>query len=111
MPHGVFIPYYNKQPISDEVIISVLSFFFVWFLGFTVLALGLGFLGLDFVTAFSSAATAIANVGPALGETGPSATFADIPDGAKWLMSIGMLLGRLELFTVIVLFTRAFWRN
>ena len=45
------------------------------------------------------------------GETGPSATFADIPDGAKWLMSIGMLLGRLELFTVIVLFTRAFWRN
>ena len=110
-PHGVFIPYYNKQPISDEVIISVLSFFFVWFLGFTVLALGLGFLGLDFVTAFSSAATAIANVGPALGETGPSATFSDIPDGAKWLMSIGMLLGRLELFTVIVLFTRAFWRN
>ncbi|MEQ9557856.1 MAG: TrkH family potassium uptake protein [Rhodospirillales bacterium] len=110
-PHGVFIPYYNKQPISDEVIISVLSFFFVWFLCFTVLALGLGFLGLDFVTAFSSAATAIANVGPALGETGPATTFADLHDGAKWLMAIGMLLGRLELFTVIVLFTRAFWRN
>ncbi len=110
-PHGVFIPHYNKQPISDEVIISVLSFFFVWFLGFTVLALGLGFLGLDFVTAFSSAATAIANVGPALGETGPASTFQHLPDSAKWLMSIGMLLGRLELFTVIVLFTRAFWRN
>lgn len=110
-PHGVFIPYYNKQPISDAVIISVLSFFFVWFLCFTLLALGLGFLGLDFVTAFSSAATAIANVGPALGATGPASTFQHLPDGAKWLMSAGMLLGRLELFTVIILFTRAFWRN
>ena len=76
-----------------------------------MLALGLGFLGLDFVTAFSSAATAIANVGPALGETGPSATFADIPDGAKWLMSIGMLIGRLEVFTVLVLLFPAFWRD
>ena len=110
-PHGVFIPYYNKQPISDDVIISVLSFFFVWFLCFTILSLGLGFLGLDFVTAFSSAATAIANVGPALGETGPATTFAQLHDGAKWLMSIGMLLGRLELFTVIILLTRWFWRN
>lgn len=110
-PHGVFLPHYNKQPISDEVIISVLSFFFVWFLGFTVLALGLGLLGLDFITAFSSAATAIANVGPALGATGPASTFKNLPDGAKWLMSTGMLLGRLELFTVIVLFTRGFWRN
>ena len=50
-------------------------------------------------------------MGPALGETGPAATFADLHDGAKWLMAIGMLLGRLELFTVIVLFTQAFWRN
>lgn len=110
-PHGMFIPYFNRQAISDEVIISVMSFFFIWFLSFTVLALGLGFLGLDFITAFSSAATAIANVGPALGETGPASTFEKIPDGAKWLMAGGMLLGRLELFTVIVLFTRAFWRN
>lgn len=111
-PHGVFIPRYDRQPISDEVIVSVLSFFFVWFLGFTMLALGLALLGLDFLTAFSSAATAIANVGPALGPvTGPSNTFQHLPDAAKWLMSIGMLLGRLELFTVIVLFTRSFWRT
>lgn len=110
-PHGVFIPYYNRQRISDEVIVSVLSFFFVWFLGFSLLALGLGFLGIDFVTAFSCAATAIANVGPALGTAGPAATFTHLPDAAKWLMTAGMLLGRLEMFTVIVLFTRAFWRN
>ena len=68
--------------------------------------------GLDFLTAFSSAAASIANVGPAIGPvTGPAGTFQDLPDPAKWLLSGGMLLGRLELFTVIVLFTRSFWRE
>ncbi len=111
-PHGVFIPYYNRRPISDEVIVSVLSFFFMWFLSFTLLALMLGLLGLDFLTAFSAAATSIANVGPALGPiVGPSGTFQSLSDEAKWLLSGGMLLGRLELFTVIVLFSRSFWRD
>lgn len=110
-PHGVFIPYFNGRPVSEEIIISVLSFFFMWFLTFAILALALGLLGLDFLTAFSSAATAIANVGPALGPiAGPSGHFASFPDAAKWLMSLGMLMGRLELFTVIVLFSRNFWR-
>ena len=111
-PNGVFIPYYNRRPIPEEVIVSVLSFFFVFFFSFSLLALGLGILGLDFVTAVSSAATAIANVGPALGPVvGPSGTFQPLPDAAKWLMSGGMLLGRLELFTVIVLFSRTYWRG
>ena len=111
-PSGVFIPYYNRRPISDEVIVSVLSFFFMWFLTFSVLALALGLLGLDFLTALSSAATSVANVGPALGPVaGPGSTFQDFPDAAKWLMTGGMLLGRLELFTVIVLFSRTFWRG
>jgi trk system potassium uptake protein len=111
-PHGVFIPYYNRRPISDEIIVSVLSFFFMWFFTFAILALGLGMLGLDFLTAISSAATSVANVGPALGPvTGPSSTFQSLPDAAKWLMTGGMLLGRLELFTVIVLFSRTFWRG
>ena len=111
-PHGVFIPYYNKRPISEEVIVSVLSFFFMWFISFTLLSLALGMLGLDYMTALSSAATAIANVGPALGPiVGPGGTFQSLPDSAKWLLSGGMLLGRLELFTVIVLFSRSFWRG
>jgi len=111
-PHGVFIPYYNRRPISDEIIVSVLSFFFMWFLTFAVLAFGLGALGLDFLTAISSAATSVANVGPALGPvTGPTGTFQSLPDAAKWLMIAGMLLGRLELFTVIVLFSSTFWRS
>jgi trk system potassium uptake protein TrkH len=111
-PNGVFIPYYNRRPVSDEVIVSVLSFFFVFGLCFAMLAVGLGMLGLDFLTAISSAATAIANVGPALGPVvGPAGTFQSFPDAAKWLLAGGMLLGRLELFTVIVLFTRSFWRG
>jgi trk system potassium uptake protein TrkH len=110
-PHGVFIPYYNHRPIPEEVIVSVLGFFFLFGASFAALAVGLGMFGLDFVTAVSSAATAIANVGPGLGETvGPAGNFQSLPDGAKWLMSAGMLLGRLELFTVLVLFVPAFWR-
>ena len=111
-PHGVFIPYFNKRPISEEIIISVLSFFFMWFFTFALLTLGLSLLGLDFVTAFSSAATSIANVGPALGPVaGPTGNFVFFPDAAKWLMAGGMLLGRLELFTVIVMLSRSFWRS
>ena len=111
-PHGVFIPYYNRRPIPDEIITSVLSFFFVFGVCFALLAVGLAMYGLDFVTAISSAATAICNVGPALGPSvGPSGTFQSLPDGAKWLMSAGMLLGRLELFTVLILLTPAFWRG
>ncbi|PPR75957.1 MAG: Trk system potassium uptake protein TrkI [Alphaproteobacteria bacterium MarineAlpha3_Bin4] len=111
-PHGVFIPYYNRRPISDEVIVSVLSFFFMWFFSFCALALALGVLGLDFLTAFSSAATAIANVGPALGPiVGPSGTFQPLPEAAKWLMAGGMLVGRLELFTVFVMLSHSFWRG
>ena len=86
--------------------------FFIWFFTFAILALGLGMTGLDFLTSLSSAATSIANVGPALGPiTGPTGTFHDLPDAAKWLMTGGMLLGRLELFTIIVLFTKTFWQS
>ncbi len=111
-PHGVFIPYYNRRPIPEEVIVSVLAFFFLFGVTLSVLAVGLGMMGLDFVTALSGAATAISNVGPALGPViGPAGTFASLPDGAKWLLSAGMFLGRLELLTVLVLFTRSFWRG
>ncbi|MCZ6844775.1 MAG: TrkH family potassium uptake protein [Alphaproteobacteria bacterium] len=110
-PHGVFIPYYNRSPITDEVAMSVMSFFFFYVLVYVVLALGLSLLGLDFLTALSGAATAISNVGPGLGPViGPNGTFTSLPDSAKWLLSAGMLLGRLELFTILVLFAPAFWK-
>jgi trk system potassium uptake protein TrkH len=111
-PHGVFIPYFNNRPIPDDVITSVLSFFFLYGVCFAFLAVGLGILGLDFVTAVSGAATAISNVGPGLGPViGPDSTFQALPDAAKWLLSAGMLLGRLELFTVLMLFTPFLWRG
>jgi trk system potassium uptake protein TrkH len=90
---------------------SVLSFFFVFGMTFALLAIGLAFLGLDFLTSVSGAASAIANVGPGLGSViGPEGNYLLLPSSAKWLLAIGMLLGRLELFTVMVLLTRAFWR-
>jgi trk system potassium uptake protein TrkH len=110
-PHGVAVPHYNGRPIPDSVTDSVFAFFFLFLLLFALLAFGLSALGLDFVTAISSAATAIANVGPGLGDVvGPSGTFASLPATAKWLMAAGMLLGRLEVFTVLVLLSPSFWR-
>ena len=111
-PHGVFTPYYNRKPIPETVAESVMSFFFLFAISFCGLALGLSLMGLDFLTSMSGAATSLANVGPGLGDIiGPSGTFAPLPDPAKWLLSFGMLLGRLELFTVLVLIAPQFWRT
>ncbi len=111
-PHGVFVANFNRRPIPDSVMDSVMSFFFLFALSFAVMAVLLSLMVLDFLTAVSGAATAISNVGPGLGDViGPSGTFAPLPDMAKWLLAAGMLLGRLELLTVMVLFTRTFWRS
>lgn len=111
-PHGVFVATFNGQEITSEVASSVMSFFFLFITTFSVLAGVLHFIGLDFLTAVSGAATAICNVGPALGDLiGPSGNFSELPESAKWVLSAGMLLGRLELFTVLVLFAPWFWRS
>lgn len=111
-PHGVFVPYYNNRPVPDGVPASVMSFFFLFALTFAASALALSFVGLDFMTALSGTATAISNMGPGLGEViGPSGTFQPLPDSAKWILIISMIVGRLEIFTVLVLFTPYFWRR
>ena len=111
-PHGVFHPQYNNRPIPPSVTSSVMSFLFLFFVSFLVLAIALSATGLDYITALSGAATAIANVGPGLGDIiGPAGTFAPLSDPAKWLLSFGMVLGRLELFTILLLFSPAFWRG
>jgi len=110
VPHGVFIPYYNRKAIPENVSDAVMGFFFLYIVCFGLLAAVLAALGLDFVTAISGAATAISNVGPGLGDViGPAGNFKTLPEAAKWLLSFGMLLGRLELFTVLVMFSPAFW--
>jgi trk system potassium uptake protein TrkH len=111
-PHGVYIPYFNRKPIANTVMESVTGFFFFYILFYVALAMILSFMGLDMLTALSGAASALSNVGPAMGDIiGPTGTYAPLPDAAKWLLSIAMLLGRLEFFTVLVLLTPAFWKH
>ncbi|WP_246472821.1 TrkH family potassium uptake protein [Pelagibacterium limicola] len=111
-PRGVFRSYYGERPVGDEVIGSVVAFFAVFFLCYAVFTIALMALGLDFLTSASGAVTALANVGPGLGEIiGPAGNFGTLPDAAKWLLSLAMLLGRLELFTVLILFVPRFWRG
>ena len=91
---------------------SVITFIFSFLLIFFIIALMLSLTGLDFLTAISGAASAISNVGPGLGDIiGPDGNYKNIPDISKWILAFGMLLGRLELFAILVLFFPSFWRN
>lgn len=111
-PSAVFRMTYNGRAIGEETAISVMAFFFLFALTFTIVAGALSALGLDYLTAMSASVTALANVGPGLGPIiGPAGHFGDLPEAAKWVLSAAMLLGRLELFTVLVLFTPLFWRG
>ncbi|UTW55498.1 TrkH family potassium uptake protein [Kordiimonas sp. SCSIO 12610] len=111
-PNGVFIPRYNGSPIARDVQSSVLSFLILFFVILIALTFLISLTGVDWVTAFSGVGTALANVGPGLGDIiGPAGTFKPLPDTAKWLLSFTMLIGRLELFAVLVLFTPTFWRG
>ena len=111
-PHAVIIPYYNKKPIPETVTESVMGFFFLYILVFIIISCMLGSLGLDFMTSLSGAASAIGNVGPGLGEMiGPKGTYAEIPNLGKLILCLGMILGRLEIFAILVMFTGSFWKK
>ncbi len=110
-PNGIFVKRFNGRVLPDSVSAAVFSFLFLYIASFAALTGALALTGLDSVTALSGAATAISNVGPGLGEIiGPAGTFTDVNDVAKWLLTAGMLVGRLEIFTVLVLFLPQFWR-
>ncbi|WP_150304082.1 TrkH family potassium uptake protein [Pseudomonas saliphila] len=111
-PSGVFITQYNGRRVQDEIIQSAVAFSFLFFLALAVITLLLALLGLDLLTSVSASATALTNVGPGVGEIiGPAGNFATLPAAAKWLLCFAMLLGRLELLTLMVLFTPIFWRG
>ncbi len=111
-PNSVIITKYNNQKISDNFINSVIIFIFSFLFIFLIIAMLLSMSGLDFITSISGAASSISNVGPGLGDIiGPNGNYKDIPDLSKWILSFGMLLGRLELFAVLVLFFPSFWRD
>ncbi|UWQ25943.1 TrkH family potassium uptake protein [Leisingera aquaemixtae] len=111
-PHGVFITRYDGRPVDAEVLSSVISFFMFFVVTLGVVAWALALTGLDFVTAVSGAATAVANIGPGLGDTiGPAGNFSTLNDPAKWILSAAMLIGRLELMAVYAILTVRFWRG
>ena len=111
-PKGIFVLKYNQSPVDNKFVASIISFIYMYFLIFFVIAALLSLTGLDFITSVSGAATSISNVGPGLGSIiGPNGNFSSLPDISKWILSIGMILGRLELFAILVLFLPSFWRN
>lgn len=111
-PHGTFTITYDGHAVPAKTVYGVLGFLFVYVAANVVLTIALSLTGLDFATAVSGAATSIANVGPGVGAIiGPAGNFSTLPDTAKWLMSAGMLIGRLEIMTVLVLLTPVFWRK
>ena len=111
-PNSVFILKYNNQKITDNYMNSVVVFVFAYLFIFILVAMLLSITGLDFLSAISGAATSISNVGPGLGVViGPNGNFKSIPEVSKWILSFGMLLGRLELFAVLILFFPSFWKD
>jgi trk system potassium uptake protein TrkH len=111
-PHGIFRPQFNGRPIDQRVITSVMSFMFLYVISFGAIAIALILTGLDTTTALSGAGSAISNVGPGLGAViGPAGNYSSLNEPAKWILAAGMLLGRLELFTIMVLFLPRFWRS
>lgn len=111
-PRGIFIPRYNGAHIPEGIFISVFTFFGLYVLSLGVLTLGLGAFDLDFLTCLSGAVSALNNIGPGAGPLiGPDGSFAFLPDGAKWLLMAGMLVGRLEYVTIFILLAPRFWRD
>ena len=101
-----------KTPVDDKFVSSIISFIYMYLVIFILITALLSLTGLDFVTAISGAATSISNVGPGLGSIiGPSGNFSSLPDISKWILTFGMILGRLEIFAILVLFLPSFWRN
>ncbi len=111
-PHGVFIPRYGKKSITEDVVSGVLVFAGLYFFSIIIGTITLSLFNLDFITSLSGTITALSNIGPGLGQIiGPSSNFATLPDGAKWCLSVLMILGRLEFIAIIILFFPFFWKK
>ncbi len=111
-PRAVINLKYNNNKVEDKLIASIISFIYLYILIFFVLASLLTLTGLDFITSISGAASSLSNVGPGLGsEIGPNSNYSGLPDESKWLLSIGMILGRLEIFAILIIFLPSFWRK
>ncbi len=116
-PRGVFVTRFGKDRVRNEIIESIQSFFLFYILLFMISTFLIAFIDanvseeLDLVTAASSVAASIGNIGPGLGDVGPTGNYAGIPMAGKWLLASLMIVGRLEIFPVLLLFTRDLWKR
>lgn len=111
-PRAVLSRNFNGRAVSDEIISSMIAYTFIFLLSLLLITVALAAMELDFITAITGALTALTNVGPGLGDIiGPADNFAPLPDAAKWVLSIGMLMGRLEVLSVVIVLSPAFWRG
>ena len=110
-PNAILPVRYNKKSISGDIVFNILGFFILYMLSFIIGALVFSMFQIDFISAIGLSASSLGNVGPALGDFGPVNNYATLPALGKWWAAFLMLIGRLELFTVLILFTPFFWRN
>ena len=111
-PRAMIRRYYNGRRVDDSIVLSAVTFVFIMLASLVVITLLLAFSGLDLMTSLTGAATALMNVGPGLGDTiGPADNFSSLPDSSKWILSVGMLLGRLEFMTIILVLTPTYWKS
>jgi len=110
-PNAILPVRYNRKAINQDIVFNILGFFILYMLAFITGALVFGFMGLDYISAIGGAASSLGNIGPALGTLGPVNNYDVLPDAGKWWSAFLMLIGRLELFTVLILLTPYFWRN
>ena len=110
-PNAIIPVRYNEKAVNQTIVFNILSFFVIYMLIFMISSVVLTFLGLDFTSALGAAASSLGNIGPAIGSVSPVNNFTHLSAGAKWFCSFLMLIGRLELFTVLILFTPFFWRK
>jgi Trk-type K+ transport systems, membrane components len=110
-PNAVIPIRYNSKVVDQRTVTNILAFFVFYILIFMMSAVLMSFWTPDIYSAFSAVATTLGNIGPGFGEIGPMENFHQLPDLAKWFLSFLMMLGRLELFTVLVLFSPSFWKH
>lgn len=111
-PNGVFVLNYQRRRLNDYTVLTVMGFLSLYVGANVIMTILLAMTGIGFETAISGAATTIANVGPGIGsQIGPFGSYADLPESAKWLLSLGMILGRLEILTVLILFSPTYWQK
>jgi len=110
-PSAIIPVKFNKKSVSQDIIFNVMAFFLIYILVFGMGAVVLSSLGMDFETSVGATLASLGNIGPGIGHVGPANNYSFFPDFGKWFLAFLMLLGRLELFTVLIIFSPAFWRN